>query len=157
MYRNTSSSRLWHWHIQYTPFLFHVDSNFLVKISGLKMFARDIELSNDKIVSIMQQPEVSVNVTFRVMQTLYSWVRYHLAGIGIIVSLNTGLTDIYCLKKKIFRFFSDRGTRTEPLKVVEASSVATCESGMFFPDSPNYSHPGSNNKKEGYNKLRYLC
>jgi hypothetical protein len=56
------------------PFLFHVDSNFLLEISGLKMFARDIELSNDKIVSIMQQPEVGINVTFRVMQTMYSWV-----------------------------------------------------------------------------------
>ncbi len=74
MYRNTSSSRLWHLRIQYTPFLFHVDSNFLLEISGLKMFARDIELSNDKIVRIMQQPEVSINVTFRVIQTMYGTV-----------------------------------------------------------------------------------
>jgi hypothetical protein len=65
------------------PFLFHVDSNFLLEITGLKMFARDIELSNDKIVSIMQQPEVSINVTSELCKRCT--VGYHQAVIGTLI------------------------------------------------------------------------
>jgi hypothetical protein len=74
---------------------------------------------------------------------------------GFIVSLNTGLTDIYCLKK-FFRFFSDRGTRTEPLKVVEASSVANPGCFSRIPN-PEFSPSRIQQLMEGYNKLRYLC